>query len=153
VAHENNALWHERDISHSSAERLVLPDNLGLTFYSLRRLTSTIENLVINTDHIQKKVMDSFNYLSSFVLHKLIEENDQTREDLYQLVQEASFEGKTIEQFKEILERSPLTKESDLSVLSSLNDTNLRNIYLKHIDAVYTRVKTQYQIPGSQPSA
>lgn len=152
VAHENNALWHERDISHSSAERIVLPDNLGLTFYSLRRLTSTIENLVINTDHIQKKVMDSFNYLSSFVLHKLIEENDQTREDLYKLVQEASFESKTIVQFKEALEKSPLTKESDLSILSSLNDTTLRNIYLKHIDAVYSRVKSQYQIPTTQHS-
>ena len=141
IAHENNALWHERDISHSSAERLYLPDNFGLIFYALRRLTSTIDNLVINKDKIQNKVLDTYSYLSSYVLHRLIEENRYTREDLYALIQKASFESKTVFEFKEILEKSELTSETDLSFLAALDETALRNIYLKHVDKVYDRVK------------
>ena len=139
IAHENNMLWHERDISHSSAERMFLPDNLGLTFYALRRLTSTIDNLVVNSDHIQSKVFDNFNYLSSYVLHRLIEENRHTREELYQVVQEASFKAKNVQEFKQHLEDSELTKETDFSFLAALNETNIRNIYLKHVDKIYKR--------------
>jgi adenylosuccinate lyase len=145
IAHENNALWHERDISHSSAERIMLPDNLGLTFYALKRLTSTIDNLVINQDKIQEKVLDSYTYLSSFVLHKLISENDYSREDLYAVVQEASFASRTIEDFKVHLEKSNLTSSSDFSFLLSLDDTAIRNIYLKHIDEIFERTKNTYQ--------
>jgi adenylosuccinate lyase len=141
IAHENNALWHERDISHSSAERMFLPDNFGLTFYALRRLTSTIDNLVVNKDVIQEKVLNNYSYLSSYVLHRLIEENRHTREELYKLMQEASFNSKTIEEFKEILDKSDLTSETDLSFPSAMDETAIRNIYLKHIDKVFDRVK------------
>ncbi len=145
IAHENNSLWHERDISHSSAERLFLPDNLGLTFYALRRLTSTIDNLVINQDVIQDKVYESFTYLSSYTLHRLIEENPYSREEIYKVVQEASFETKDISQFKEKLEKSELTKNTDLSFLNSLNETTIRNIYLNHVDKVFSRTKELYK--------
>lgn len=145
IAHENNTLWHERDISHSSAERIMLPDNLGLTFYALRRLASTVENLVIHEDHIESKVLKDYSYLSSYVLHRLIEENESSREDIYKLVQEATFESKTIEEFKAMLEKSELTKNTDLSFLASLNETMLRNIYLKHVESIYSRVKEQYK--------
>lgn len=145
IAHENNALWHERDISHSSAERMMLPDNLGLTFYSLRRLTSTIENLVINDEVIQEKVLDNYKYLSSYVLHRLIEENRATREELYKLVQEASFESNTAEQFQEKLEKSDLTEETDLKFISTLDEKTVRNIYLKHVETVFERVKAAYK--------
>lgn len=147
IALENNVLWHERDISHSSAERIALPDNLGLTFYCLRRLTSTVDNLVINTEVIQNKVLNNFTYLSSYILHKLIEENDYTREDIYPLVQKASFEAKNINDFKKILEKSSISKKSDLSILASMNDTNIRKIYLKHIDTVFTRARESYPVP------
>ncbi len=146
IAHENNALWHERDISHSSAERLFLPDNLGLTFYALRRLTSTVDNLVINSERVQEKVFDNFSYLSSYVLHKLIEENRSTREELYQVVQEAAFKATDVKSFKEALEASDHTSETDLSFLSSLNETTLRNIYLKHVPEVFERTKEQYNL-------
>lgn len=141
VALENNSLWHERDISHSSAERLILPDNFGLTFYALRRMTSTIDNLHINKDIIQEKVLHNFNYLSSYVLHRLILENNHTREELYELMQKASFEATTLIEFKEILERSDLTKETDLHFLSQIDEISIRKIYLKHIDKVFNRVK------------
>lgn len=146
VAHENNALWHERDISHSSAERLILPDNLGLTFYALKRMTSTIENLVVHTEKIQKKVFDQYHYLSSYVLHKLIEENPFTREEIYEVVQKASFESKTVEEFKELLEKSSISKESDLTFLESLSDVRLKSIYLNHVEKVFERTKHEYGV-------
>lgn len=145
IAHENNALWHERDISHSSAERLFLPDNLGLTFYALKRLTSTIDTLVFNTKRIQEKVLADFTYLSSYVMHRLIEENPHTREEIYQLVQEASFSSENIEEFKLALEDSKLTEKTDLNFLAELDLVSIRNIYLNHIDSVFTRVKEQYE--------
>lgn len=145
VAHENNTLWHERDISHSSAERMMLPDNLGLTFYCLRRLTSTIENLVINDETIQKKVLNNYHYLSSHVLHRLIAENRATREELYKLVQSASFESTSPLQFKELLEKSELTEETDLNFIASLDETTIRGIYLKHVDKIFERVKSTYK--------
>lgn len=147
VAHENNALWHERDISHSSAERMILPDNLGLTFYAVKRMASTVENLVIHTDRIQKKVFDQYHYLSSFVLHKLIEENSFSREDIYEVVQKASFESQSVEDFKEKLEASELTKNSDLSFMKNLNEVTIKDIYLKQVEKVFERTKREYEIP------
>ena len=150
VAHENNALWHERDISHSSAERMILPDNLGLTFYALRRMTSTIENLVVHKERIQKKVFDQYHYLSSFVLHKLIEDNPYSRDEIYEVVQKASFESNSVEEFKKLLEESPVAEKSDLSILSTLSDSNLKSIYLKQVDKIFSRTKEEYGIKTAE---
>lgn len=141
IAHENIPLWHERDISHSSAERMMLPDNLGLVFYAVRRMSSTIENLVINKEVIQEKVLNNFSYLSSFVMHKLIEENDVSREDIYAIVQKASFATHSVQDFFKVIKDSGKFKESDFSAFKTLNETNLRNIYLRYVDKVYERVK------------
>ena len=124
---------------------MMLPDNLGLTFYSLRRLTSTIENLVVNDEIIQEKVLEDYKYLSSYVLHRIIEENRATREELYKLVQEASFESRTAEQFQEKLEKSDLTGETYLNFISSLDEKTVRSIYLKHVETVFERVKAAYK--------
>lgn len=146
VVHENIPLWHERDISHSSAERLILPDNLGLLFYALRRMSSTIENLVINKEQIQAKVLNNFSYISSFVMHKLIEENEVTREDVYAIIQKASFEANSPQDFFKIIKDSGKFKDSDFSNFESLNESTIRNTYLKHIDKVFERVKTDYPL-------
>ncbi len=92
VAMENILLWHERDISHSSTERLYLPDCFGLFYYSLKRMSGVLENLVVKTETIENKVKKNSMYLSSFYLHVLLVNTDQRREDLYKAVQEASFE-------------------------------------------------------------
>lgn len=146
VAHENIPLWHERDISHSSAERMMLPDNLGLVFYALRRMSSTIENLVINKDVIQSKAINNFSYLSSYVMHRLIEENDCTREDVYAVIQKASFEANTPAEFFKVITNSRKFKESDFSSIEILNETTIRNTYLRHVDKVFDRVKTTYPL-------
>lgn len=145
IAHENIALWHERDISHSSAERLFLPDNFGLVFYAVRRMSSTIENLVVNKETIQAKTLNNFSYLSSYVLHRLIEENDNSREEIYAVLQKASFEAKDVKEFIAIIKDSGKFKSSDFSNLELIDETVLRNTYLKHVDSVYERVKTEYR--------
>lgn len=104
IAHENTLLWHERDISHSSAERMYLPDAFGLTVYSLRRLAGTIRDLVINTSVIEKRVNEDFKYTSSYILHALLPTwNGGTREELYAIIQAASFESKTLAEFEQKL--------------------------------------------------
>lgn len=146
IAHENIPLWHERDISHSSAERIMLPDNLGLVFYAIRRMSSTTENLVINKDTIQEKVFKNYSYLSSFILHKLIEENDNSREEIYSIIQEASFESKDVKDFISKIKDSGKFKNTDLSGLEIHDETVLRNTYLAHVDKVFDRVKKEYPL-------
>lgn len=139
IAMENITLWHERDISHSSAERLFLPDNLGLLFYALRRMNSTVENLIINKDTIQEKVFKNFKYISSYIMHKLIEENENSREEIYAITQKASFEAKTKEDFLNLIKQSGKFTKTDFKSFEILDETNLRNTFLKHIDKVFQR--------------
>ncbi len=98
---ENCALWHERDISHSSAERMILPDHFGLLSYTLRRMTNVVSNLVIDRERIEAKVRRNEKIYSSYVLHQLILRNKETkREDLYEAVQAAFFKSRSIEELK-----------------------------------------------------
>ena len=101
---ENCALWHERDISHSSVERMLLPDHFGLLAYALRRMTTVVENLVIDREKIEAKVERNEKIYSSYVLHQLIQQNTQTkREDLYEAVQSSFFASKTKEELQQNL--------------------------------------------------
>lgn len=120
LALENNVLWHERDISHSSAERLYLPDHFGLLVYTLNRMTSTIADLEIHRDAIEAKVDKNFTTLSSYILHSLIQENAVPREELYAIVQAASFEAKTLNELvsrvsQQVKDKSLQWKAGDLS--------------------------------------
>ncbi len=101
---ENCALWHERDISHSSVERMMLPDHFGLLSYVLRRMKNVVENLVIDREKIEAKVESNEKIYSSYVLHQLIQNNPQAkREDLYEAVQGAFFKSKTKDELKQNL--------------------------------------------------
>jgi adenylosuccinate lyase len=98
---ENCNLWHERDISHSSVERMMLPDHFGLLSYTLRRMKNVVENLVIDRERIESKVSSNEKIYSSYVLHKLIELNQNTtREELYEAVQGAFFKSKTKDELR-----------------------------------------------------
>jgi adenylosuccinate lyase len=142
IAHENIPLWHERDISHSSAERMMLPDNLGLLFYSLRRLSSTVDNLVINEEVIQQKVLGNFTYLSSYVLHKLIETQDATREEIYAVVQQAAFDASNVSEFVAAVKAK---FDVDMHEIEALDLDGIKSVYMDNIDAVFTRVIESYQ--------
>lgn len=87
AAMEDIILWHERDISHSSTERIIFPDSLILVDFMLNRFNDIIKNLVVHEDNMLKNT-DKFGGIvfSQKVLLKLIEKG-LTREDAYRLVQ------------------------------------------------------------------
>jgi adenylosuccinate lyase len=140
VAMENVNLWHERDISHSSAERMILPDSFGMLYYGLKRLNSTVKNLALHEDIIKQKVEDNFTYLSSYVLHKLIEQYDVTREEIYAIVQTASFEATDKESFFNQIVSLCEGKGWNKPDIPKLDDKAVEEIYLKHFETIYNRV-------------
>lgn len=147
IALENINLWHERDISHSSAERLMLPDNLGLTYYALKRMTSTIENLVVNVETIKSKVVNRQHFLSSLVMHDILPQVQLSREEVYEKVQKVFFELAPDE--------SALTKLKEIKefekVKFSLKETSeeaIRETFLSETQQLYQRVFDVYPSPG-----
>ena len=141
IAMENIVLWHERDISHSSTERMYLPDNFGVLFYSIERLADTVRDLVFHNEVIEKRVMEGHNYLSSYYLHYLIEKTNFKREDLYYYVQEAAFEGQksgSAEVFHESLVKIMDEKGHKVD-LPRPTFEEIKRIFTKHVDQVFER--------------
>lgn len=141
VALDNVVLWHERDISHSSAERMMLPDHFGILFYSLSRLEATVNNLVFHKETIEGRVESNFIYLSSYYLHYLIEHTNLSREDLYALVQTAAFQGQkenSREVFHQTLSQDLATKGYKLG-LPAPSFEEVRKIYTKGVDKIFAR--------------
>jgi len=104
---EDVALWHERDISHSSVERIVLPDALQLTVYMLRKATWLADGLVLHPERALKNLTEGSLGLvfSQSVLSALIA-SGMTRDDAYRIVQAAA--RTTIEEqenFRDVIER------------------------------------------------
>lgn len=140
-AMENCSLWHERDISHSSVERMMLPDHFGILAYSVRRMKNVVDNLVIDREKIENKVLSNEKIYSSYVLHKLILENKTVkREALYEVVQSAFFNSKNIDELI-----SNLVKELDHRKFTHfasqwINFDNLHSHYKTHFKKVLARL-------------
>ena len=136
AALENVALWHERDISHSSVERVILPDTTALASYATRRLTGVVANLVVYPETMQKN-LDALHGLvhSQRVLHLLIEKG-LMREAAYDVVQRNSLKSwETQTPLKTLLHAdpdSPLTEDELMAAFDV-------SWYLRYIDAVYER--------------
>ena len=136
AALENVALWHERDISHSSAERIILPDTTSLASYATRRLTKVIQDLVVYPEHMQENLNKLCGLVfSQRVLHKLITKG-MMREDAYDIVQRNSLKTwKTQTPLRENLKgdsENPLNEKE-------LDDAFNQEWYLRHIDTIYAR--------------
>ncbi|MCL0041926.1 adenylosuccinate lyase [Peptococcaceae bacterium] len=138
AALENVALWHERDISHSSVERVIIPDSTTLLDYMLYKITDVIQNLIVYPENM-KKNMERTNGLifSQRVLLALVDKG-LTRERAYELVQRNAMEcWQTGRDFKELL-------KSDKDVMDYLTTDELEELfdysyYLRHIDEIYSR--------------
>ncbi|WP_018111355.1 adenylosuccinate lyase [Thermus igniterrae] len=133
---ENLALWHERDIAHSSVERVVLPDATTIAHYALRRLRGILSGLVVFEANLQRNLELTRGLVySQQVLNALIQEG-LPRERAYALVQRNALrsweEGRS---FLELLEEDP---ENPLKgeALRALFDPKA---FLKHVDAIYAR--------------
>ena len=133
---ENVALWHERDISHSSVERIILPDSTTLASYACRRLTRVVNELMVYPETMLEN-MDALNGLiySQRVLHKLID-SGLMRESAYDIVQRASLTTwETGEHLREVLAKDP---DNTLSA-EQLGDAFNPAWYLRQVDAIYGR--------------
>ncbi|GEQ36915.1 MAG: adenylosuccinate lyase [Tetragenococcus halophilus] len=139
TAYEDVTLWHERDISHSSAERVILPDTTILLDYMLTRFTNILENLTVLPENMKKNMGATYGLIySQHVLLKLID-HGMTREEAYDLIQ-----PKTAQAWDEQTDfRSLLEKDADItSVLSKedLDDAFDYRYHLKNVDEIFKRV-------------
>ncbi len=138
AALENIPLWHERDISHSSAERIIFPDSTILIDYMLNRLEKTIKNLVVRKDNMLKNTnLFGGMVFSQKVLLKLCEKGMQ-REEAYKLVQQNALDAfNNNKSFKDNLLNDPKILEKlsihEVQECFSVND------YLKNINEIYKR--------------
>ena len=140
IALENIILWHERDISHSSTERLYLPDHFGLVSYAIRRMTSTVQDLEIHREVIEEKAKRNFTTLSSLILHVLIEQNSVAREELYPIVQQAAFQAKSLDDMLSIINLE-LKAKNLTSDFSTLSWDGIRKIYMERFQAILRRTR------------
>jgi adenylosuccinate lyase len=104
AAMENQALWHERDISHSSVERIITPDSTILMDYILHRLNRLIDGLRILPENVEKNLWGSYGlFYSQRVLTALIEK-DMPRQQAYVVVQKRAMESwETQQPFPELI--------------------------------------------------
>jgi len=136
---ENVALWHERDISHSSVERVIIPDSTILVDYMLNRLTGILSGLQVYPERMRENLNRSYGlYNSQNVLIRLTEKG-MTREDAYALVQKnAMMSWKTRKPFKGLL-----AKDRDVKKFLSAGELDrifeLKQ-YFRNVDYIFTRV-------------
>lgn len=90
VGADNVALWHERDISHSSAERIVVPDSSTLSHYMVRRLRSLLNNLEVDSQRMQENLDSTRGLVFSQAALLALVDQGLSRDDAYRIVQEAS---------------------------------------------------------------
>ena len=133
---ENVALWHERDISHSSVERIILPDSTTLASYAARRLTRVVKDLTVYPDAMRQN-LDALHGLiySQRVLHKFIDKG-MMREQAYEVVQRCSLTTwETGEHLSRVLagdSGNPLSE-------SELQEAFDPAWYLRYIETIYRR--------------
>ena len=138
---ENVALWHERDISHSSVERFIAPDACITLDFALHRLTSLVENLLIYPENMQKNLNNLGGLVySQRVLLALIEEANISREQAYALVQKNAMKiwRKEANSFLSLLENEP-------EIISKLGKEKLQSLFgigyhLKNVDYIFRQV-------------
>ena len=139
AAMENIPLWHERDISHSSVERVIIPDSTILVDYMLARLTGILKDLHVYPEKMRENIDGSHGlFCSQRVLLKLVEKG-LSRENAYSLVQKrAMLSWQQKKDFKETLKKDILIKKY-LSVKDLDNLFNL-SYYIKNVGFIYKRV-------------
>ncbi len=138
-AYENIPLWHERDISHSSVERIILPDTTILLDYMLNRFSGVVEKLTIFEDNMHDNIYKTFGLtFSQRVLHKLID-TGMSREKAYDTVQPLAmkaWEEKTM--FRDLV-------EADETVQEQLSEEEIDEAFdldhhTRNVDRIFKRV-------------
>jgi len=137
---ENVALWHERDISHSSVERVIIPDATTIADFMLVRLEGLLKNLIVYPENMKR----NFELLRGLVFSQpvmlALTEKGMTRETAYKIVQELAlevWENKNLD-FKDLVVKD----ERILKVLTPEEIENVFDVsyYLRYVDEIYKRV-------------
>ena len=137
VGLENVALWHERDISHSSAERVVIPDAFLALDYMLDRFAWLVEGLVVRPERMRRNLEASHGLFFSQRLLLALVESGLPRGDAYRLVQRHALRAHEEEQdFRELVagRRARSPSRVDLDAVFDLG------AYTRHVDAVFERL-------------
>jgi adenylosuccinate lyase len=134
---ENVALWHERDISHSSAERIVLPDTFLAVDYMLDRVAWLLEGLVVRTERMRENLDASHRlYFSQRLLLALVEAG-LSRDDAYRLVQRHAMRA-----WDEGLDFPELVKaDTEIAARIDLAAVFDLSAYTRHVDVVFERLR------------
>jgi adenylosuccinate lyase len=139
AAFENVPLWHERDISHSSVERVIFPDSTILTHYLLTKITALIDKLLVYPARMLRNLESTGGLIFSGQLLLDLAEAGMMREDAYRLVQ-----GHAMRAWKEdLVFRDEAARDGEISVLLSaeqLAKTFDMTRQLGNVDAIFERV-------------
>ena len=139
AAMENIALWHERDISHSSAERIIFPDSLTLVDFMLNRFNNIMENIVVRKENMLKHTNEFGGIVYSQKVLLTLVSKGMTREDAYKIVQRNALDAfQNDGDFKE-----NLLKDNEVTKLLSIKE--IENIFnpqdfIKNINKIYERI-------------
>ena len=137
TAMDNLALWHERDISHSSAERIILADGTMLLHYMIKRFNNVINKLVVNEEKMKENIFLTKGVIfSQRAMLKMIESKKVSRETAYDTVQPIAMEAfNNSKDFGELLIKNNVLSDSEVKELYDLS------YYTKNIDGVFKRLK------------
>jgi adenylosuccinate lyase len=139
AAMENVPLWNERDISHSSVERVIIPDSTIALDYMLAKFTNTITYLLVYPENMMRNIERTHGLIfSQRVLLTLVEEKGLSRERAYELVQRNAMEAwRTGKNFRDLLlADGELTSQIEKEEINELFDYNY---HLKNVDEIYKR--------------
>jgi adenylosuccinate lyase len=139
AAFENVALWHERDISHSSVERVILPDSTILVDYMLAKMTTIVSNMRVFPERMQRNLELTHGLVYSGQLLQDLVEKGMPRDDAYKAVQENAMAAwETDSNFRErVAGDARITKYLDSKALTHAFDLQRQ---LRYVDAIFDRV-------------
>jgi adenylosuccinate lyase len=138
AAFENIGLWHERDISHSSVERIILPDSTILIDYMLAKMTAVIADMRVFPERMKKNLDATQGLIFSGQLLQDLVEKGMPRDDAYKVVQENAMAAwETDTSFRERVAKDSRIKFLDAKALDYTFDLQRQ---LRHVDAIFARV-------------
>lgn len=139
AAMENVALWHERDMTHSSVERVILPDSNILLDHMLRQMTRVIRGLRVRSDHMRENLLKTYGLTSSQRVLLALVDKGCMREEAYRWVQQAAFTAwEAGRDFREVIqENSQVIEILSTEEINSLFDWSY---HFKHIDDIFKRL-------------
>jgi adenylosuccinate lyase len=139
AALEDVPLWHERDISHSSVERVMLPDSTILLHYMLNKINSIIGNLTVFPENMKNNMEKSFGLIySQRVLHALIDRG-LAREEAYDAVQKTAMQAwEEARPFRSLVESLPAVKAHLTE--DELNECFDVRFHLRHVNLIFERL-------------